>query len=228
MEKPHHSISQILKNDTVHIGLLYFLLFAGGLWHALGVFQNMMRYLASPMMIGLAIILLMKVYPVFRDLRGRYFMWSTGVFVSGFAVELIGVSTGHIFGIYSYGFILQPQLFNVPIAIGCAWFTMLISSAAVIQRFVPFSHRLPSWIFAIAVACMMVFFDSIMEHAAVRLHYWQWEQGMPTMQNYAAWFVIGFFLIFIGRQLRLFRTAVPMFSFHVFFAQIIYFIMTLA
>ena len=49
------------KADKIKIILLYFFLFAGGLWHVLDVFQTIMSFLAGPLLIGLGIWLYFEI-----------------------------------------------------------------------------------------------------------------------------------------------------------------------
>ena len=120
------------------IGVLYLLLGAGGLWHVLGVFQEVMRVLASPIMIGLGIWLFWECWRVYpRHERSKFAIVSIGVVVVSFGVEWLGVRTGQIFGSYQYGQTLQPSIGGVPISIGAAWFVMLVASTAVAQKITP-------------------------------------------------------------------------------------------
>ena len=120
------------------IGALYLLLGAGGLWHTLSVFQEVMRVLASPIMIGLGVWLFWECWRVYpREERPKYALVSTGIAVVSFGIEWLGVQTGQIFGSYQYGETLQPSIGDVPISIGSAWFVMLVSSTAVAQRITP-------------------------------------------------------------------------------------------
>ncbi len=48
-------------------------------------------------------------------------------------IEGLGVKTGKIFGHYYYGAVLSPFLWNVPLAIGFAWLSMLLSSIPLAQ-----------------------------------------------------------------------------------------------
>jgi putative membrane protein len=153
--------------------------------------------------------------------------WSVAVIVSSFLIELAGVKTGVIFGAYEYGKTLQPTIMDVPLAIGFAWLGMIVSSAALSQRLL--SSRLagnPHGM-ALAIALLMVIFDFFMEPAAMRLGYWSWRDGVVPLQNYLAWFVLGYVFSYIGLRLGLFRQRQPALAMHAYFAQLVYFIMVM-
>lgn len=202
---------------------LYFFLTAGGLWHLLGVFQTLMRHLAAPLV---AILALLAVWAILnrRDFQAkiRFLGWCGLVLVTSFLLEWLGVRTGKLFGEYFYGSTLQPQLFGVPLAIGGAWLVLLLASTAVWQRIRPANF----WLSGFGIAFLMVAFDFVMEQAAPRLDYWYWPKGIP-LQNYVAWFWISFVYIQIGLRLKVFPEKMPSFVFHLYWAQIIYFLFVL-
>ncbi len=216
------------KPDIRVIGFLYFFLVAGGTWHVLGWFQTLMRWLAAPLLIGLALLVLWFVSrsedesKIPTD-RMRLHGWAIFVLIVSFIIEWIGVRTGRIFGHYHYGEILQPMLYGVPLAIGFAWLCMLLTSVAVFQRLSPKALQSNAVTFASGAAVFMVLFDFIMEPAATVLNYWNWKDGLIPVQNYIAWYVISFLFVIFGRSLGLFRKKLPLIAFHAYFAQLIYF-----
>ena len=213
------------KIEKIKILLLYFFLIAGGLWHILNVFQSIMSVLAGPLLIGLSIWLFGEIIQINRSkIISKYYQWIAIVTVVSFITEAIGVKTGIIFGVYSYGPVLWPQIVGVPIAIGFAWFLMLISSIALMQR-LPFINCSNIWTQILVIAALMTFFDFMMEPAAIKLNYWSWQNGTVPIQNYAAWFIISLFLLIPGRQMKVLEVKYPVLVMHAFFAQLIYFIM---
>lgn len=236
-----NSTAHRLRSDKIAIGALYFLLCAGGLWHVLGLFQSLMKILAAPLIITLAI---MVFWQSARALAGqsdpgqtqstrpgqawfstpmlRFYLWSAGVVVLSFFAEWLGVQTGWIFGDYRYENTLQPLLLGVPIAIGFAWLAMLLTTTAVAQRLKLVRNR-PSVVPALVVASLMVVFDAVMEPAAVYLRYWTWAGATIPLQNYVAWFILSFLFFVWGQHWRIFTQKFPNFVFQAFFAQLIYF-----
>lgn len=206
---------------NIQIAILYVLLLAGGLWHALGVLQTAMRWLAAPMMVALSLWL---GYEYFRRHSDRRFIpWSLLVCSAGLAIELAGVKTGAIFGAYFYGEILQPTLWNIPVAIGFAWLGMIICSAAISQHLLPAHYSNRPAISAVLIAMLMVIFDWCMEPAAMKLGYWTWRDGNIPLRNYLAWFICGFILSYSGLRLGLFLKRSSSFAAHAYVAQLGYF-----
>ena len=210
--------------NRVKIGGLYLLLGAGGLWHLLSVFQEIMRVLASPIMFGLGVWLFWECWRIYpQSKRLKLVLWSIGIIAGGCAIEWLGVQTGQIFGSYVYGQTLQPSIDGVPIAIGCAWFVMLIASIAVVQTIAPKSVAGSPFGLACFVALLMVCFDLLLEPAAVKLNYWIWANSHIPFQNYLAWFGLSFIFVMTGLQMGLFRQLLPRIAFHSYFAQLLYF-----
>ncbi|HNW60182.1 MAG TPA: carotenoid biosynthesis protein [bacterium] len=210
--------------EGLAIFLLYFLLAAGGLWNLLGWFQELMRLLAAPLLIALA-ILLAAIHARRQAAPRRALLSYAGVVVSSFLLEWLGVTTGKVFGPYRYGEVLQPQLFGVPLAIGFAWLGMLISAAAVADGLM---QRLPGrspWVQVVFTAVLMLVFDAVMEPAAVRLDYWQWQGNLIPPQNYVAWFLFSLFYSAAAWRLGLFRNGLPAFCRHAWLAQLFYFLL---
>ena len=210
--------------NKLKISALYLLLGAGGLWHLLGIFQGIMRVLASPIMFGLSVWLFYecwRIYPPHE--RQKFVIVSIGVIVGSFGIEWLGVRTGEIFGAYVYGQTLRPSVGGVPISIGCAWFVMLIASTAVAQKIAPKSLAGNPFKLAFLVAALMVCFDLLMEPAAVKLDYWTWLDNRVPLQNYLMWFGLSFIFAIIGLQTGLFRRQLPKIVVHAYSAQLIYF-----
>ncbi len=229
--KPLH-FRQANKTTIV---ILYLLLCAGGLWHALGWFQPLMRALAAPMLFSLALLLFLAgvrhARREFSAALSRWALFSIGVIVSAFILEWYGVHSGQVFGRYVYGNVLQPQLLKVPVVIGFAWLTMILSSAGVMEWiFRRFDRTCPLWfrstgVKVILIALLMVFFDWIMEPAAVRLEYWRWLEEEIPLQNYLAWFVFSLLYAAAALRIGLLKNGWPALARHVWLAQIIYFLL---
>lgn len=208
------------------IGTLYILLFAGGVWHIFGLFQETMRILASPIIIGLGIILFYEQWESEIKNRPKLILWSLLVLVGSWLAEWIGIQTGNIFGDYTYGKTLYPVIDQVPITIGFAWLVILLSSFAVVQKFLNQRVWKNFFMFSLCVSITMVGFDLVMEPAATKLAYWSWGTGQIPIQNYLAWFSIGFVFAFSTLLLGIYRERNPnTLAVHIYFAQLIYFAM---
>ena len=135
----------------------------------------------------------------------------------GFAVEVIGVNTGLLFGDYNYGDVLGIKWKQVPLVIGVNWFIVLYCSGISVTVFLkiivkPFKQGLldkdeipepPPVLKAISVisdgATLAVIFDWLIEPVAVKLGFWQWEGTDVPLYNYVSWFAISLLLMMLFR-----------------------------
>ena len=137
-------------------------------------------------------------------------------FVTGIAVEIIGTSTGWLFGNYSYGNTLGPAIKNVPYIIGINWFIIIYCCGVSIHMLLTRltaklseqtgkpSKTIKALSVVVDGATLAVFFDWIMEPVAVKLGYWQWlGDGEIPLYNYICWFVISMMLLFVFHRLPL-------------------------
>lgn len=136
-------------------------------------------------------------------------------FITGIVVEVVGTSTGYLFGEYVYGTTLGLSFKNVPLVIGINWFIIIYCSGITVHRFLEkISAKLESMTGApppamryfslISDGAMLaVFFDWIMEPAAIKLGYWQWlgDGEIPTY-NYLCWFFISMGLMSVFTFLK--------------------------
>lgn len=125
-------------------------------------------------------------------------------FAVGIWVEVIGTSTGQLFGNYSYSKNLGPSFKNVPLIIGINWcIIMYCCGASVYFLFAKLSAKVKEvtgsgtssvlQLFSTVTdaALLAVFFDFILEPAAIKLGYWQWlDDGSVPAYNYMCWFII--------------------------------------
>lgn len=132
--------------------------------------------------------------------------------LTGLITEMIGVNTALLFGHYSYGSAFGPKILGVPFLIGVNWFVVVYASAILAVQFRKWINNISSnhgklvyaqWLgLSIAVdgALIATLFDFIMEPAAIRLGFWQWEGGHIPLLNYISWFGISFLLLLLFKQ----------------------------
>jgi bisanhydrobacterioruberin hydratase len=154
-----------------------------------GAVGHLISSVRSPMIsitpfVLLAMGLLVLYFPVKQKGRPLVY-WICGIYLVTFFLEAIGVATGKIFGNYIYGSSLGFRIFDVPLIIGFNWVVVILGSIALASRIT----KAPV-LRVIFTAIVAVIFDSIIEPAAIRLDYWQWEAGSIPLQNYAVWFII--------------------------------------
>ena len=115
------------------------------------------------------------------------------VFIGAWFLEMMGVSTGSIFGHYYYGKSLGIKIQETPIIIGLNWLIVCYSSLQLVQQIaLHFKYKLNEIYGAAMAAFFMVLLDAIIEPIAQKLDFWQWENGIIPIQNYTAWYFFGF------------------------------------
>jgi bisanhydrobacterioruberin hydratase len=104
--------------------------------------------------------------------------------IMGFLIEVAGVNTGFIFGIYEYGNSLGVKMLNTPWLIGLNW-VMLSYAGSSLTEGIP----IPVSLKIIIASLIMVLYDIILEQAAPLLDMWYWYNNEIPLQNYIAWFL---------------------------------------
>jgi len=137
----------------------------------------------TPLNIMMAAAVLLLYHQPFTT---KFILHSLVIAISGFLVELAGITTGVIFGEYSYDEGLGAKLFDVPLIIGLNWFFMVYTTCVIAGLF-----KIPTWAKAILAAFLMVIYDLALEQSASALNMWTWVGDVIPLQNYLAWFLIG-------------------------------------
>lgn len=140
-------------------------------------------------------------------------------FLVGMSVEIAGVATGQIFGIYEYGSNLGMKILGVPLMIGIYWAVLVIVTSQIARSV--FKNLISV---SIAGALLMVGLDFLMEQMAVRFDFWHFENGIAGLKNYIAWFTVAFFLQLLSY--RLVPKHDSIFSFHLYFNQVCFFLVS--
>ncbi len=124
--------------------------------------------------------------------RLRFLSWAALTAAVTFVVEVVGVATGAIFGSYRYGDVLGAKIGGVPLVIGFNWALVVLGAAVTVDRI--FKKAGAGWSIALTktllIGLFAALFDFAMEPTAVKLHYWQWSEGIIPLQNYLAWFAL--------------------------------------
>jgi len=180
------------------------------LFHTIGIlgiffFDRDFILRTTPINLLLMFVLLVWTH---REKNLSFWFFFIFVFLTGTAVEIIGVNTSALFGEYQYGKALGYQLYNVPLIIGINWFLIIYCCGIsihtlltkAINRLAADTGKTPAALKAISViidgATMAVFFDWVMEPIASKLNYWNWGgNGSIPFFNYLCWFLISVFLL---------------------------------
>ncbi|HVP20024.1 MAG TPA: carotenoid biosynthesis protein [Spirochaetia bacterium] len=156
-----------------------------------------------PVMIGLTpyALLLTAAIVAVAVIREKSFgigLWAVAASLIGFALEVVGVSTGAVFGSYEYGSVLGAKILGVPPIIGLNWALVVLGSVSLSARLL----RNP-WAAAVAAGAMTAGFDWVLEPFAVSAGYWTWISASVPLRNFAAWFLIACVLSFVYARVRL-------------------------
>lgn len=206
-------IKNILKNRIFYY---YFFLIVGAIWHITGLIPGIMSVLSSFTMILISIISIF----IFIKNESKNYIIVTSIFIVSFLAEYLGVKTGILFGNYSYSDELLLQINNVPIAIGFAWISTLLTSYSITIK------TKITGLFSIAGinAFLMTLFDYFLEPAAIKLNYWQWNNVNVPIFNYATWFLLSFIFSIITIKYIKRNEDISELK-HLYFSQLIYFIL---
>ncbi|MDG1333630.1 MAG: carotenoid biosynthesis protein [Crocinitomicaceae bacterium] len=161
------------------------------LFHAIGV-GIMLLYPEGAKLSYLNLIL--AAFLLF--LSEKNYIRTAGTFViilaGGFLVEYIGVHTGLLFGNYEYGAALGPKIGEIPLVIGVNWFCIVVASSALL-----YSFRINIVLKAILAGALCTGMDFLIEPVAIKLDFWDWENGVIPIWNYVCWFGFSTFFSFI-------------------------------
>lgn len=137
-------------------------------------------------------------------------------FIIGYGVEVAGVHSGVLFGIYHYGSALGIKLLDVPLLIGVNWFLLAIASRGIVEKI-----STNSYVQIILSALMMVFLDMLIEPVAIQLDFWSWENNVIPLQNFAMWFITAIVIQYILYKLK--PTLNTVICLGVFITQLVFF-----
>ncbi len=120
-----------------------------------------------------------------RNFDTKLVWWILVTFLTTIILEIIGASTGLIFGQYEYGSAFALKILGVPLLIGILWVLIILASIQLAEK--TQANLLTQILLAGLVA---VAADIIIEPVAIHLDYWRWPTDIVPMQNYLAWYII--------------------------------------
>lgn len=129
--------------------------------------------------------------------------WALTMFL-GFAIEVIGVTTGLLFGAYEYGSGLGPKALEVPLLMGVLWWLLLLGTHHWSDRLLRGAKR--PYVRAALAATMMTALDGVIEPVAIRAGWWQWDSVDIPWTNYFTWWVAAFLLGCLWRDVEDLKT----------------------
>jgi putative membrane protein len=107
------------------------------------------------------------------------------IFLVSFSVEVEGVSTGVIFGSYTYGIGLGIKVFETPLMIGLNWVLLVYCTYVIFEK-------VPAGIIGkiFGASLLMVIYDMVMEQVAPIMDMWVFDGGFASPRNYISWFLL--------------------------------------
>jgi len=118
----------------------------------------------------------------------RIWTWLGICYLFGWSAEYIGVHYKWLFGEYTYGDVLGPKLWAIPLIIGVNWILVVYAICATLNMFMSTVNRIVKIIIA---AIALVALDYLIEPVAIKLDFWTWALGHPPAQNFIGWFGVG-------------------------------------
>ena len=151
-----------------------------------------------------------------------FWLFGFQVFMLGFAAELMGTTTGKIFGHYTYGSTLgygiglAPDLPQVPLLIGLNW-VVVTYLAGTLAAYLPVAW----WVRVLVGAGLMVGFDLCLEPAAGALNFWHWAGDLIPQKNFRDWLLLSLVLqvLFVRSDFEKRNPLVPL----VYLVQLLFF-----
>lgn len=158
----------------------YILIYTGGIiGHLIPVMLPLM-VIITPWFLFINTGLIILYIVLHKDFK--LIVWVAGTIISTFFLEYIGITTGLVFGDYSYGSGLGIKLLNVPLVIGFNWVMVILGISELLRKY--------NWNIiykTVLIGLIATLFDFYMEPSAVALDYWNWHTTIIPLKNYIDW-----------------------------------------
>jgi putative membrane protein len=213
-----------IKNTRVIIYLQASMYLAGIIGLSFSSTQTFFQYLTPFHLLSSFVFLILS-----QENRNTSFWKFVILAISvGYLIEVLGVKTQMIFGAYAYQTTLGLKILGVPPMIGINWFLMVFCAGILIEKITKKSSN----IFQKTTlgAILLTIFDFIAEPVAISQNMWTWTYGTPPLQNYIAWFIVAFVLLFAFFKLKLRKNnplGVALFFFQLLFFAVLRFLIYL-
>lgn len=205
--------------EATTVGILVILYLVGLAAHLAAATRPLVIALTPAVLLACGAAVFLVTLTAETGRRGVLLFWFGGVMLVTLLVEVIGVATGRVFGVYRYGAVLGWKLAGVPFVIGFNWALTVLAAVVIADRtvgsispsrrragFVPgreaVDPRRPRLRTILAIdafrtllhllltGLVAALFDFVLEPSAVSLGYWSWQGGVVPPRNYAAWFFL--------------------------------------
>jgi len=132
--------------------------------------------------------LLLVAFAIFshhKEWNSNTILVFVSIFISSILVEIIGVATGKLFGVYEYGRGLGIKIADVPVVIGLNWIFLSYASNSIISKYTSNNIAI-----ILGAASLMVVYDVLLEKVAPLMEMWQFSNTAPPLSNYVVWFLL--------------------------------------
>lgn len=205
--------------EKLVLRILIVLFLAGFLFHLIPLTSKIVLLLTDGFLFLTNTIVLYFVVKDYFSLK--LFIWGLVTFLVTFLLEYAGVHSGAIFGHYHYGDTMLLQVGNVPVVIALNWMILILATYTIVFEWIKSPVLTP-----FLSSLLIVLFDIILEPVAIKLDYWQWQDGEIPLRNYIAWYLIS--LVFAGFLSLLNIKVESKILKNYFFLQMIFFLLLLS
>ena len=120
------------------------------------------------------------------------------IFISGYIIEVIGVKTGLIFGMYTYGNTLGLKIFETPLMIGINWLFLTYTATAIANSLKIFKRLI-----VFITPALMLIYDIVLEQVAPKINMWTWQNSEVPFKNYLAWYIIALVFVLLFKVFKI-------------------------
>lgn len=218
------------KNIAIVIALLFYSFFAIGI-----LFSSNNIWFLQHSNISILVMLFLLIFTQ-PGVEKFFFLFIIIASVIAFFANVATLNLSFLFNNKTYGNSMGPKLLGSPILIGLHWFIIVYCCGSILHyvnswsqkklikygKLEEISIQAKSISLIVDAGLLAIFFDYIIEPAAQKLNWWQWENNMIPYFNYSYWFFISCLLLLILNQLN-FNKLNP-FALHLFIIQLLFFI----
>lgn len=219
---------RIIQNAALSIALLFHVCGAFGI-----LFSAHKNWFIENTPVNL-LVMAMLIFITHPKKNKSFLLFFALACIIGFTADVIGANTHVFFGAYSYGNTLGYKIYNVPLLISINWFIVIYGAGMVTQSYesymlkrlkekgVVIQKKMRILSFIIDASFLSFLFDWVMEPVAVKLGFWQWENGSIPESNYFSWIIVSAILLALFRKLNFNRQNI--FAVHLFIIQFLFFL----
>ncbi len=163
------------------------------------------------------VLVSLAVFLHHKDWELKTMIILASIFIVSIIIEIIGVTTGKLFGEYEYGKGLGIKIADVPIIIGLNWVFLTYASNSIISKYTS-----KSTLIILGAALLMVLYDILLEKAAPLMDMWVFSKNEPPLNNYIVWFLLALLFNWVIQIFKINTNNRP--ARWLFFVQFVFFI----